>query len=198
MKKIYIDVDGVLADFVSAVAIRTTNPHNWRALPQRLYRKGDQSLHKILGFEDHKSMMSKCDNQIFWETLRPLPDAVSFVHFILTYASQNPCELYFLTTPPEEKYESFFVGRRIWLENFWEHNFPMVEQPKIIFSDRKEDYVEDPDSILLDDYEENVWKWEGCGGKAMLVPTPWNTRNKSESEYVGVLETLINFFDYEI
>lgn len=39
---------------------------------------------------------------------------------------------------------------------------------------RKWEYGRDKDSLLIDDLEENCEKYSGLGGRAIVVPRPWN------------------------
>ena len=87
MKLLYIDLDGVVADFVSAM-----NTHPLRHTPP--YHEAPDTIPGI------------------FKNLKPLKDAISSVNKLL---SSNKYEVYFLSTAPWNN-TSAWTDKRIWLE----------------------------------------------------------------------------------
>lgn len=64
-----------------------------------------------------------------------------------------------------------FLGKKDWIDNYFSSM-----KDNVIYAKRKE-FLACPNSLLIDDKEENVDKFREAGGKAFLVPRPWNRKH---------------------
>jgi hypothetical protein len=113
----------------------------------------------------------ECDSVRFWSEMPMERNAP----MLWQYLSNKGVTL--LTTPSPQATSR--VGKILWKAKLLKGN------PKIIFSHSKEDYA-DSRSILIDDYKENLNKWESAGGIGIRC------RNGNVSEVIKQIESIIN------
>lgn len=167
---IYLDMDGVVADFTAglcrAFGIPFTNyPYS---MPHGLwdYVEYVEQRHGVT-WDQVKQVVGTSD---FWAKLPELPGALTL------FAKLQKYDLHFLTTPTGDPM-AVFDGKREWLEDRdWAapHDGSMILLEK---GETKEQYAR-PDSVLLDDQDMNVQEFRHGGGRAILVPRPWNNRHR--------------------
>lgn len=161
IKHIFLDMDGVLTDFVGAVL----RLHGQSDLLET-WPPGERDIPKVLGMS-RGAYWKLIDEQgsDFWASLKPfdwfqeLIECVRAVapFTILTASSLDPgCS----------------SGKVRWL---YEH-FPKVEGRR--FTDYligcRKDLLAQPGHVLIDDAESNVDAFEAAGGRAILFPQKWN------------------------
>ena len=112
----------------------------------------------------------ECDSVRFWSEMPMERNAP----MLWQYLSNKGVTL--LTTPSPQVTSR--VGKILWKAKFLKGN------PKIIFSSSKQDYA-DSRSILIDDFKQNLRKWEDAGGIGIRC------RNGNVSEVIAQLEELI-------
>lgn len=116
MKKIlYIDMDGVIADFEQAI------------------KEICPDLETSDNFPDFESRSEKVDeivanNPQIFQTLKPINDAINSVNRLFEFF-----DVYFLSTPMWAIPESY-MGKRIWIEN----HFKEKGKKRLILSHRKD------------------------------------------------------------
>lgn len=180
MTRCFLDVDGVLADFVGGIHRKLGidfNVHQWP------YAKGPDgwNFHNELGMT-FLGMSELCDFD-FWRKLHWMDDG----HYILqaVLESFDPKQITLLTAPMPNVMSA--SGKIAWIKQ----NLPEYEQRIGVWADSKAILAQVPDSILIDDGGNNVRDWRAAGGKAVLVPRPWNDRHEySEEAFVVVRESL--------
>ena len=139
--KIYVDMDGVLADFFG----------EWKKLTGKDWREiGKDELEPALG--------KIRDTDGFWLKLPLTSNAKS----LLSLIKQVKGEYYILSSPlaGDPKAEPH---KREWVEK----NLDFFPPAEVIITHNKEKYAQNPDgtpNILIDDYGVNIDKWEGAGG----------------------------------
>lgn len=131
MKKIvYVDMDGVIADFESAILNISSNVV--------LSDEDD-------GYESRSKIISDLvmnNNPRLFEELLPIEDSIFYVNKLF-----DKFEVYFLSTPMWDVVESY-TGKRIWLEK----QFGEKAHKKLILSHRKDLCFGD---FLIDDRTRN-------------------------------------------
>lgn len=155
---IYLDIDGVCVDLVSAAC----QLHNYH-YQEEIWPAGQRDLHKVIGvaYDDFWNHIHQCGSN-FWLGLKPYP------WFERLYAELNKMgEVYFLTSPTNSPHCA--SGKMMWLKNRFGTDFNrfIITRHKHLFSFYG--------SILIDDYEYNIDNFEKYGGgKAILFPQKWN------------------------
>jgi len=140
--KVHIDMDGVIADFFSALAeFRKVN--HWKDQGEITL---DTSIKELRGTN-------------FFETLPVFPFAKKLVDLVKSYTGG---EYYINTSPLRDDMENSRKYKTKWLQK---HNFVPND---IIVTKRKESYAVDKQTglpnILIDDRPKNLEKWIAKGG----------------------------------
>lgn len=141
--KIYLDMDGVLADFFAEYAkLAGVTTGNYRDIPPA---KADPTLDKMVGTD-------------FFSRLPKFPTADSLVKLVLKYVkSYNIC-----SSPLRGDHKNSEQHKRIWIKN---HLNP--QPAEIIITGQKERHAVNADgspNILIDDRGSNIANWRAKGG----------------------------------
>ena len=142
--EVFLDMDGVLADFFAEYAVLAGLPagSSYRDVPAA---KNDPTLNKMVGTD-------------FFYRLPKFPVADTIVGLAVKFfGGYNIC-----SSPLRGDHENSGVQKSRWIK---EHLNP---QPKHIYIEsRKEKHATQPDgtpNILIDDRKDNIIKWEAAGG----------------------------------
>jgi len=140
--KVYVDMDGVIADFFTALAeFRKVN--HWKDQGEITL---DTSIKELRGTN-------------FFETLPVFPFAKKLVDLVKSYTGGD---YYINTSPLRDDLENSRKYKTKWLEK---HDFKPND---IIVTKRKESYAVDKQTgipnILIDDRPKNLEKWVARGG----------------------------------
>jgi len=168
MKRIFIDVDGVLGDWVGRVMewynldITHDDLTHWDAILKHTPCTTEFEL-----FE-------KINYPYFWEHIRLInPWLINLLdHY-------NPC---ILTNPWE--------GTATWRQNWIQFNLPRVYNAKRYLIGPAKEYVAHKDSYLIDDCERNIECFNKGGGNGILFPQPWNRNRDIKDKVDYVLECI--------
>jgi hypothetical protein len=174
--KIYIDIDGVLADFVTALHNRLNIPFDYVNYP---YKHGEYDIFKLI--EDkygikYEDIIKLIKDKNFWANIPPYSNARKIVNDAINAVGLE--NVYILTRPMEELDGEDIVGKK----EFIEKNFPELKD-KIIFSKNKELFA-NKNSILIDDWDKNINSFIENGGQGNLVARPWNSGYKSIKTFI--------------
>lgn len=138
--EVYVDMDGVLADFFGAWAKMDGKDH---------YKDIDNAEAKLQLVRDHPT---------FWIDLPVLPNAGKLLGFIKkAFGHYNIC------SKPLEGDPNSSPQKREWLKKHL-GNFPPDD---VILTANKAAYATQADgtpNILIDDYGKNIAAWEAAGG----------------------------------
>jgi len=156
-QKIFLDVDGVLADFSGAVinllglGITNDDITHWDFLLEYAGMSSDR-------FWSHFD-----DN--FWANLvKKTPECDEIVKLLEEY---RPC---LLTSPA-------FIGaggKQEWIRK----NLPSFFYDGRYLIGPAKEYLAHKNAILIDDSDSNIGNWEEGGGIGILVPKPWNVAGR--------------------
>jgi 5'(3')-deoxyribonucleotidase len=142
--EVFLDMDGVLADFFAEYAVLAGLPpgSSYRDVPPA---KNDPTLNKMVGTD-------------FFYRLPKFPVADKIVELsVKLFGGYNIC-----SSPLRGDHENSGVQKTRWIRE----NLPV--QPRHIYIEsRKEKHAVQPDgtpNILIDDRKDNIIKWEAAGG----------------------------------
>jgi 5'(3')-deoxyribonucleotidase len=178
-RQIFIDLDGVLADFISAAFVVHLSHYDPTTYPRM-----EWSIAKVLGItEDQFWQKIDAAEPNFWPKLSPY----EWSEAIVAHAQASAERVAFLSTP--SLHPSCHYGKRQWASKY----FPKVE---LILCKSKE-LLAAPGRILIDDNDGNVTKWRKAGGIGILFPQPWNSNHQfCDDPYFGhVAEQLDHITD---
>lgn len=175
MKRVFLDMDGVLSDFIGGVL-------DLFEMPNAVWPDGVKDMTKVIG-QDKVDVWNKISNTPgFWANLKKTPECDNIIETVKKYyANEN---IFILTSPSldpkclEEKYR--------WISNnlprFFRRQY-LMGPPKYLCANR--------DSTLIDDHETNCNDFRNHGGHAFLFPRRWNIRSSQEHEAIDVMEAHI-------
>ena len=141
--KVYLDMDGVIADFDKRFEdLSGMKPREFESK----YGKN-----KFWEFIDEDNKIS------FWVGIPEMPGAKALVDAVKKYN-------YELLTAPSVKKQSY-LGKILWVRN---HSDLLGGKPRINFKKAKEKHLVKPQlektDILIDDREDTIGRWEAAGG----------------------------------
>ena len=147
---VYLDMDGVLADFFGGVENLYGVSH-WKELTS------DKTK------DLKKEVIDRITGTDFFATLPKFPIADSLIDMVKTFTGGK---FSINTSPLRGDHENSGKYKRVWISN-------NIEQPdEIIVTGRKESYAKDKASgtpnILIDDRPINIQKWQAAGGYGIL------------------------------
>lgn len=174
--RLFLDIDGVLADFVSPAMEAHGKPFDVDTYPSGMW-----AIEDVLGVTPD-AFWSKFDGYNFWRGLKVYDGAKAFVEELeLTFGSKNIC---LLTSP--SKHHDCIRGKKDWID---EH-FPQFKK-QVLFGSAKY-FCANPSAMLIDDNDNNCDLFEAAGGKAVRVPRPWNKLGHKNDAYWRVIYVAVN------
>jgi len=138
--EIYVDMDGVLVDFFGEWT-KMMGVDNWKQI-----KNIDSALQKIRDTDD------------FWLKLKPTANADKLLSIIKDIKGE-----YNILSAPLANDDRAEPHKREWIKN----NLTAFPPKKVIITTDKQAYAKQPDgtpNILIDDFGQNVSKWEASGG----------------------------------
>lgn len=171
---LYLDMDGVQADFFTAWA-------QWHG--QRFNDPGIQRYKDIGDKEQREQSITELNTEgpefiaKFFATLPPLPGGQRLIQWV----RKNNIPFTVLSAPLRNNEAASIAGKKYWLS---QHN-PGVAA--IFTSDKGQYAVRDGQpSVLVDDYKKYVNAWTAAGGIAILY---------RDANVDGVIEQLAQIYD---
>jgi len=150
---IYLDLDGVLVDLVAGLI----HGHNLNMTHEDV-TKWEISDIAGIPYDDFWG----CFGKEFWANLPRTPEFDKYINMLDKW---NPI----ICTSPT-KFEGCTEGKIKWIE--W--NLPRYWARGRFIITPKKHLIAQPDTLLIDDYDQNCVEWERAGGVSILVPRPWN------------------------
>ncbi len=147
---VYLDMDGVLADFFGGVEFLYGVEH-WKELTN------DKTK------DLKKQVIDRITGTDFFAVLPKFPTADTLIDMVKQFTGGK---FSINTSPLRGDHENSAKYKRVWISN-------NIEQPdEIIVTGRKESYAKDKASgtpnILIDDRPINIEKWQSAGGYGIL------------------------------
>lgn len=168
--RILIDMDGVVSDFTGGACKvhGRQNPYLDHKGP-----RGDEAWHteRLLNIEEDV-FFSPMDYD-FWKNLEPTTDGARIVWAAETmFGRENLC---FLSSPCPTL--GCGDGKRDWVMSHYP-GIPLLLSVSVegAVSSPPKHFLAGPDTILVDDSTKNCAEFVKYGGRAILVPRPWNKK----------------------
>lgn len=155
MKTIFLDLDGVLADFCGGISevfgCDLRNVPQWD-IPGYLKMQPEDFWDEI-----------KLRGRYFWSEL----DKYEWSDALFTVANRVADQVYFLTSPIKDP--NCHKGKMEWVRK----HYPGMVSRTILTGHKG--LLSAPDRLLIDDGTHNIEMFEGMGeGDTILWPMPWN------------------------
>ena len=178
-ERVYCDLDGVLAWWAKGVCNLFDREYkDIYPFPQR----APWDAAKLFGIPP-KDFWEAQNHRSFWADLEKTPEADAIVRLLIKkYGHRN---VYLLSSPGRTPIS--MLGKDDWVAK----HFPKL-LPRLILSNAKEGCAF-PTSLLIDDNQDNVRKFNEAQGYAYLVPRPWNDRLMFEPTIVAELTNTLNY-----
>jgi 5'(3')-deoxyribonucleotidase len=158
MKICFIDMDGVLCDFVSAACAvfgRRDLPSNWPL--------GERSMGAALGCSDKDFWETIKADPGFWSNMHPYP----WCHELFDTVKEFGYEPFISTSPSLDPASA--SGKTEWIQRVFGRSF------RSYFIGGKKHALAMPGRVLIDDRNDTVDKFCACGGIGILFPRRWNS-----------------------
>lgn len=167
---VYVDLDGVLADFV-----RGAMRWHKKSLPIRDVRWNFWEQMEMTEEEFWPSL-----GREFFAGLNPLDDGMELLRMVEGMVPTNSIGI--LTSAADVR--GCAEGKRDWVEKHLPGYLPRLT----ICQSRKDSPAQKelhagPDKLLIDDHTGNLLSWARAGGLGVLVPRPWNARSNDCDGY---------------
>lgn len=154
---VFLDLDGVLADFVGGAL--ATHGHS---LPRREVRWG---FMEQIGFKESDPAFWEPFNREFWANLPPTKECHDLLAAVECIAGRDRISI--LSSPCMTP--GCLDGKRDWIARHLPPGYL-----KRTFLGGAKHLLAHPKAILIDDYELNTSAFTTHGGTSILVPRPWN------------------------
>ncbi len=172
IKTIFLDLDGVLANFRKGVHDAFDEPYDYSTL------SGKWNFWEDWPGVTFNMVNNTCDT-LFWQHLPWMHDGPDILHAIRNTLGLE--KVYFLTTPMPNIGSP--TGKWAWVRD----NLPVYLKHTIITQAPKS-LLAGPNTLLIDDKDENVEEFAAAGGHAILVNRPWNKGRERANHTVSDLE----------
>ena len=158
MKRILLDMDGVLVNFVGGMMSALGKPWPY----DKKKSLGVWNVEKLWGLEDDE-FWAPCNYSDFWAELEWLEDGRRILEICEKYVGRE--NVYISTSPSLSP--NAWKGKAEWLQK----HMPEYHG-RVLMGSCKE--ILAPVGVLVDDYDRNVQRFRDNGGTAVPVPRPWN------------------------
>lgn len=157
--KIYVDMDGVLADF-------------------------DGGLKKLCGFDPKAQKVDDAErDDMIWNAVRnvdhfygrlePIRGTVSLLERLYEIYGDD-CQILTAIPKPERNIPYAEEDKRLWAQRL----LPPGLTVNIVMRKDKTNFCTGPDCILIDDYSKNIRAWNEAGGTGILFLSPEDTERE--------------------
>jgi len=172
---VFLDMDGVICNFRKGVHDRFDKFYDYATLSKKWTFWDDWPDVTL-------EMVNNVCNAFFWANLEWTEDGRD----ILTAIWQifNSKDIYLLTDPVIGHETE--TGKMIWIDGW----LPEYLKRTIITQAPKH-LLARPDTLLIDDKNENVDGFREADGKALLVPRPWNRAHLQADRTVEVVKEFL-------
>lgn len=191
IKTVWLDLDGVLVDFLGGLHRALDIPYDINHYP---YEKGKWNmLTDIKELDDVPVTFEQCNDACtknFWENLEWMHDGHDVLRTVMRYFA--PIDICLLTTcmPNPESVS----GKLEWIRR----NLPCFYNSAIILDvDASKVLYARPDALLIDDRNKNINEFIAAGSQGLLVPRPWNRAHFYADKTFEVVEKFLENLNVE-
>jgi 5'(3')-deoxyribonucleotidase len=169
--KLFLDMDGVLSDFVNPTLRRLGSSKTEADITH-------WDMPHVLGISAQEFWAAQNADERFWLDLPVYEGALEFYHTLTTMADVHIC-----TSP--SLHPNCASHKLQWLEV---HLGLAARKSAIVGSDKH--LLSCMGRILIDDTEKKIAEWEREGGWTFLFPRPWNVKRNRCSLEDGYADAL--------
>ena len=166
-------MDGVLVDFRKGIHDAFNKPYNYLTLSP-LWKFWDDW--PDVTFE----MVNAACVSEFWAELKWTHDGLKILQAVIEKFN----DIYLLTTPMPN-FESA-TGKVLWVNK----QIPVFNR-RLIITRASKSLLAGPDTLLIDDKDQNIDEFIKAGGQGLLVPRPWNHRCYCTDRTVEVVKRFL-------
>ena len=161
---LYLDMDGVIADFFSLLA-KENNVTHWKSI------------------KDKERALVEARNTDFFNRIDEFPSTPKLIEFAKSIGDWGIC-----SSPLRGDRDNSAYWKRVWLQR---HGYmPKVEN--LIFTGRKEQYAMDKidgtPNVLIDDKPDNVGRWTAKGGIGIRYQANQDSLVTLKQKLIGIVE----------
>ena len=172
--KCFLDMDGVLVDFVGGACKLHNMPYPYPAL------NGIWDFVEALNLNSAKFWAPM--GREFWANLKPTPEMPTIIQLLENkFGKTNVC---LLTSPCQT--DGCIDGKMDWIKAY----IPDYKR-RVMFSTAKE-FLAHPKTVLVDDAEHNTAPFNEHGGQGILLARPWNRRFYDKDKSLMLLQDDLN------
>ncbi len=175
----FLDIDGVLVDFVGGMLKSHLRDNPWND-PANM---GEWEMGRLLGLPRFDFWLP-ANNWTWWHWLKATEDGSGILGAVEKFFGRD--SVYLLTTPASPHQDAERAGKLHWINKV----YPRYTD-RTFFGGPKAALAHSG-SFLIDDGDDNVDQFFNAGGHAILVPRPWNSGHRwmgeSASYVAGELE----------
>lgn len=179
--RLVLDMDGVVADFVTALC--TT--HNRPSPYDNGYDRWDMENSPEFGHMSRNEMFKPCKDADWWEAVPKLPDADLIVETCLDLLPAENIVVGTATTWPVGPCTD---GKIAW----WKKHYPETGMHNRVIATPHKHFLAAPFTVLVDDKESNIRHFEEHSGNVLMIPRPWNSlRDVRDFDFRADLEAIL-------
>jgi len=153
MSVIYLDMDGVIADFFGGIA-KLYHVDHWKSI------------------KDKDKIFVDLRNTDFFNTLKKFPETDQILSIVWGMAYQNKLRWGINSSPLRDDTHNSAYWKRVWLQD---NKIVPPDLQDMIFTQNKHKFAKDPldrrPNILIDDKPENIEKFNFAGGIGIRFQT---------------------------
>lgn len=173
----FLDMDGVIADFVGAIH----KAHGREYCYSDPSVRGRFEIEEIWGISTNEFWST--DSYEFWDGVQPTPEAEGIVSLVSDRFGVDNVAI--LTAPSDGP--GCVPGKRAWMRRY----FPQFHKRMIFCAAGAKAFLAGDGRYLIDDRDKNIVDFQKSGGSAILVPRHWNTEHAIADQVVGTLAVRI-------
>jgi 5'(3')-deoxyribonucleotidase len=166
-KRIFVDMDGVLTDFVGSVCKLFNYNDAWPY--------GEYDINKVIG----QSIWPRLEQEgrKFWSEMDKTDECNDLMSMLVG-------KDYYICTSPTMDPQSA-AGKLEWLRKYFPHAF---KNRRFVITPWKH-FLTGTGNVLIDDSDDQIASWKKAGGIGILLPRPWNALH-GETDTLGALQYL--------
>lgn len=176
--KVFLDMDGVITDFRRGVC-------------EAFGFSYDNPTRKWIFWDDWPNvtfeMVDAICVQEFWRTLNFTHDGKTLLYGWVGLMNKFD-DITLLTTPMPNP--GTWTGKYLWVKE----NMPAKFMENIIMLRGSKAQLAGPNTLLIDDKDENIQEFVAAGGQGILVPRPWNELHDWANETLQVVKNSLENF----
>jgi len=178
IKIVFLDMDGVLSNFHKGVHKVFGKPYIYNSLALRRYDFWENWNPPIT-----RDMVDSICTTSFWRNLEWMHDGFDILQII---RSKFIAEQVYLLTVPMPNVESP-TGKWLWVRD----KMPAIYLKQTIITQAPKHLLARPDTLLIDDKDQNIDEFIKAGGQGCLVPRPWNRAHLHADRTVEVVKNFL-------